>query len=170
VTHPVDVGSASDEQLMVMTGAGRQEAFEELVRRHQARVLQIAARAGALSDAEDVAQEVFWSVYRAAPRYRPEAQFSTWLYRIVVNACLSRRRGRVLPFRPQKAGRDPADRSGMVREAIEKLPERQRMAVVLHRFEGLSYKEVAQAMEITETAVESLLARAYRALRDLLKF
>jgi RNA polymerase sigma-70 factor (ECF subfamily) len=156
-----------DEELMLRAGRGDREAFDEIVRRHQDRVLRIALRYAARSEAEDIGQEVFLAVFRAAPRYRPEARFTTWLYRIVVNACLGMRRKRPPPG--QIPRREPAEETAQrVREAIARLPDRQRLAVILHRFDGLSYREVAAAMDLSETAVESLLARAYRALRESL--
>ena len=156
----------ADEELMVQIAAGRAGAFEALVRRHEERVLRIALRFAPQADAEDIGQDVFLSVFRAASRYTPRAQFTTWLYRIVVNACLSHRRR----MQPVPAPRpEPSDTADRVREAVGQLPERQRLAVILHRFDGLPHREIAAALDTTESAIESLLARAYAALRNLLK-
>jgi RNA polymerase sigma-70 factor (ECF subfamily) len=154
----------------------------ELVRRHQTRVVGLAFRVvGRWDVAEDIGQDAFLHVYRAAPRYWPEAQFTTWLYRIVVNLCLDvkrRDRRKPLPLPENPPTPTPADPSRplereelarRVQEAVAALPERQRMAVVLHRYEGLSYREVAAATGWSASAVESLLVRAYANLRQSLE-
>lgn len=161
-----------DAELMRRVSLGDREAFHSIVRRHQDRVLGLAARFASPSEAEDIAQEVFLSVYRSASRFRGDATFQTWLYRIVVNTCLNwKRRAKAVPFpdnaEPQAPEEDLSDIALRVREAIARLPDRQRVAVLLHRFEGMSYRQVAEAMGLSEEAVESLLARAYRALRRM---
>ena len=156
------------------------EALAELVRRHQHRVLQLAFRSvGDWHLAEDVVQEAFLRVNRAAPKYRPESRFSTWFYRIVVNLCLDelrrlQRRARVSAESladnpssiegPQHA-QEKAELHRAVHEAMNQLNERERLAVILHRFEGQSHGQIAEIMEASVSAVESLLVRAYRKLR-----
>ena len=135
-----------DVDLMLLVQRGDQRAFEELVRRHGRGVLNLVYRyLGDASAAEDAAQEVFVKVYRARKRYRPEARFSTWLYRIAVNHCLNEIRAR----RTQPAGSPPEenllgereavpvdaamrreDLRREVKEAVDSLPEHQRMAAI----------------------------------------
>lgn len=145
--------------------------------------------------AEELAQEVFLRVYRARSRYKPSAKFSTWLFRIATNLALnSLRDGRLrqvvempagakLPLRTAeteskgKAGEaaDPrptveqelmeAERLRAIREAIEELPEKQRLAVLLHKYEELDYAAIADILGCSESALKSLLFRAYEALR-----
>ncbi len=172
------VGSESDAERMARVARGDMDALGELVRRHQDKALALAFRMlGRWDLAEDVAQDAFLRVHRAAPRYRPEAKFTTWLYRIVVNLCRDqqRRAGRApAPLSedaPEPAAEPTADpleareRAARVRRALDRLPERQRTAVLLHRYEGLSHREVAEAMDASDKAVESLLVRAYAKLR-----
>lgn len=171
-------GERSEAELMAALAGGETAALGELVRRHQDKALALAFRMlGRWDLAEDVAQEAFLRVFRAAHRYRPEAKFTTWLYRIVVNLCHDQRRraGRApvlltedAPEPAAEPAPDPLEadeRAARVRRALDTLPERQRAAVVLHRYEGLSHREVAEAMDATQKAVESLLVRAYARLR-----
>jgi len=157
------------------------DAFEELVRRHGDRAYRVALTfVGDEQKAEDLAQEAFVKILEAADSYRPTASFTTYLYRVVANACLDYRKKKrprssaKLPDRMDRA-HGPAesltrkDRRKAVRRAINSLPERQRMALVLQYYEGLSYAETAEAMDCTESAVDSLLVRAKRKLRDRLE-
>lgn len=175
----------TDEQLVMQLGRGRMPALAELVRRHQRRALQLAYRSlGDWHLAEDVVQESFLRVNRAAAKYRPDAQFTTWFYRIVVNLCMDelrkrRRRAETTTEALSEAStsESPADREERmelhqaVHQALDKLNERERLAVILHRFEGHSHRQIAEITETTAAAVESLLVRAYRKLRaDLAPF
>ena len=168
----------SDEELVADVAAGDMAALGELVRRHQERVLSLAHRILLRWDlAEDVGQEVFLRIWSSAGDYQPTARFTTWLYRVVVNASLdARRRAKRQPaplaesFAGSPAG-DPPDRlvaeemAGSVAKAVSALPERQRIALVLHVYEGLRCREVAEVTGWSVSAVESLLVRAYAALR-----
>jgi RNA polymerase sigma factor (sigma-70 family) len=183
----------SDEELMLRIARGEREALRTLVERHGPHVHRLAARVlGDAEEAKDAAQDVFVAVFRGAAAYRPEARFSTWLYRVTVNRCLteleSRRtrrsaladlahRADELPAaRGGPAGdpaADPADEQLERRErlrrleaALHALPPRQQLAVALHRFEGLGYADVAAAMGCSVGSVESLLARAKTALLE----
>lgn len=168
----------NDAKLMALVATGEMAALGELVRRHQDRAVSLAYRiVGESHLAEDVAQDAFLHVYRAAPTYRPDAKFTTWLYRIVTNLCLdSRRRAGRAPAplpdpsvlsTPETAGSEAEakERAEMVRVAVGQLPDRQRAALVLHRYERLSYAEVAEITGWSESAVESLIVRAYATLR-----
>ena len=171
----------SDTELMARLAKGEVSAIGDLARRHQGRVLELAFRTlGHWDVAEDVAQETFLRVYRAARTYKPQAQFSTWLYRIVVNLCLDEQRRRAKAALPLEAvaseglpasQENPAERrelSELVRTAVQQLPDRQRMAVVLHRYDGLSHTQISEVTGWSESAVESLLVRAYGNLREKL--
>jgi len=173
----LETDPVSDEALMSALAAGDVAALGRLVERHQGRTLRLARRITANPDvAEDVAQEAFLRVYRAADRYRPSARFTTWLHRIVVNLCWDHRRrwrpaGELTAAEPETSPTDPAARladsemRAAVRQAVAALPPRQRLAVVLHRLDGRTMREVADLTGWTESAVESCLVRAYRQLR-----
>lgn len=171
----------TDADLVAAVAGGNLSALGDLVHRHQDRVLALAYRfLGCRHRAADAAQDVFLKIAHAAPRYTPDAAFTTWLYRIVVNRCLDevRRRGRTpLPMStvaadpPDDVGADPleaAETVEQVRAAIAALPDRQRTAVLLHRYEDLSHREIAEVTGWTPSAVESLLVRAYANLRKAL--
>jgi RNA polymerase sigma-70 factor, ECF subfamily len=178
-----------DEQLVRQFLAGEREAFSLLVRRHQERVMRVCLRLVlSPADAQDACQEVFIKIAERLHTYQPSAQFSTWLYRITVNHCLnvlrSRRRRRWLsPFSKEPTAvleiaapdDDPLqstekqERQQQVRRALAGLPEEQRLAVVLHRYEGLSYEEIAQVLQVSVSAVESRLHRAKQNLLRMLQ-
>jgi len=171
----------NDTELMTRLAAGDMAALGELVQRHQERVLELAFRTlGKWDLAEDVAQEAFLRVHRAAGNYKPKARFTTWLYRIVVNLCLDEKRRRarngtsledVTVEAQTEPNGDIAEKkeiAQLVRGAVNGLPERQRVALVLHRYEGLSHGQIAEATGWTGSAVESLLVRAYANLREKL--
>ena len=171
----------TDEQLMLKLSRQDMSALGELVQRHQQRVLELAFRTlGKWDLAEDVAQEAFLRVHRAAGSYKPKAKFTTWLYRIVVNLCLDERRrgarnGTSLDdviLEPQgKPDCDVTEKkeiAQLVRDAVNGLPERQRLTLVLHRYEGLSHRQIAEITGWSGSAVESLLVRAYANLREKL--
>jgi len=171
----------SDEQLVLEVGKGRTQALAELVRRHQQRALHLAFRSvGDWHLAEDVVQEAFLRVNRAAPQYRPDAKFSTWFYRIVVNLCMDelrklQRRAKLSDDalagdvssegNPQHA-QEVKELQQAVYEALDQLSERERLAVILHRFEGHSHGQITDIMDASVSAIESLLVRAYRKLRQ----
>ena len=173
----------TDEQLVSLVGSGNMPALAELVRRYQARALRLAYRTlGDWHLAEDVVQEGFLRVNRAAGRYRPDAKFGTWFYTIILNLCMDELRKR----QRQVGNMDVSDAAGIseqdnpshryqvrelqqaVREAIDKLNEREKIAVILHRFEGLTHSEIAEVNQESISAVESVLVRAYRKLREQL--
>ncbi len=184
-------------QLMLRVKHGDEQAFTQLVEQYQHRLVSIFAALlqGDEAAAEDLAQETFLRVYRARNGYQPTAKFSTWIYRIANNLASNSRRStgrrKEVPFTPADSGAlgmNPqeklvadksallpsrqADRSEMrklVLGALDALNERQRLAILLHKFEGLGYAEIGDAMELTEEAVKSLLARARDTLRGLLE-
>jgi RNA polymerase sigma-70 factor (ECF subfamily) len=181
-----------DDALMARAGRGDKSAFAVLVRRHLARATAIAQRIlGNRSDAEEVVQEAFLRCWQKAPDWQPaespgsaakageRAQFATWLYRVLTNLCLDRRR-RPQPVELEAAGeiadtRDDGfaqtERSEVgkrVAEAMARLPDRQRAALALCYYEDLGNIEAAAALDISIGALESLLVRGRRALRDSL--
>jgi len=183
-----------DEDLMRAAGAGDDAAFGVLVRRHQDRVYgTVYKMLGAYQcEAEDVAQQVFIKVHRAAARYRPEAKFTTWLMTICRNCVFTqlKKSGRhpTIPIDPvtsegeevESPWPDPEARSAdqMLQEkemrrtleaAMAELPELQRSALVLRQYEQMDYEEIARSLETTVPAVKSLLFRARDLLRQRLK-
>ena len=180
----MDPKELTDEQLMAATAKGGMAEFEELVRRHQQKAFALALRTlGQWDMAEDVSQDAFLRVLRSAKRYRPQAKFTTWLYRIVVNLCLDARRKTkhisvdISEFSGQLesssqdnpvAVLEAQERKKLVWDALETLTKRERIVVVMHRFQGLSHAEVASATGWSQSAVESLLVRAYQKLRKKL--
>jgi len=169
-----------DAELVAAVGAGDMAALGELVHRHQDKAVGLAYRVlGRWDSAEDIAQEAFLRVHRSARRFKPKAKFTTWLYRIVVNLCLDLRRrdARAPVAMPERLdlaaprGDDELEareRGEIVRAAVAELPRRQRVVLALHRYQGLSHREVAEATGWSASAVESLLVRAYARLRTRL--
>jgi RNA polymerase sigma-70 factor (ECF subfamily) len=170
----------SDHDLMARTAQGDGRAFRMLAERHAGRALRLARRIlGDEALAEDIVQDALLRVWTNAPRWRPEAAFRTWLYRVVVNLCLNaKRRPADLPLADGEQIADPglaADSQLEARErdrrlvaAIGALPERQRAAIVLSYHEGLSNAEIAAVLDTSVSSVETLLVRARRTLRTRL--
>lgn len=183
-----------DWDVLARVAEGDTESFAVLVERHQERLIRLCHRLlGDAEAARDAAQEVLLKAFRKAGSFKPRGQVYTWLYRIAVNHCLHRlRRRKLVRFLPlSEAGTsppgtsadvpdsafDPADdapdaarrlaareRWRRTRELIDKLPAGQRAVLVLAKFEGLSYREIAETLDITEGAVESRLFRAMQRL------
>ncbi len=168
-----------DLELMLGVRRGEEASFEELLRRYRGPLVNYFSRW--LRDpglAEDLAQEVFLRVYKARARYRPDARFTTWLYRIATNLALNALRDRRGMDAPTDSGNPRADaeqrlvladRARLIRQAIEQLPENQRAAVLLHKYQELDYRQIAKVLEVSESAVKSLLFRAYETLRARLE-
>ena len=187
--------SDSDVALMLRVRNGDMDAFRELIERHQRAVINTIHRAiGDAWEAEDLAQRVFIQVHRSAKRYKPTAKFTTWLFTITRNTILNehRRRNRhpsesldalQEPRESEGVGWQPADTStpdpsqdvierelqDKIAEAVRDLPEQQRTAVVLCRYEGLSYEEIADVLGCSVSATKSLLHRARLTLKEKLK-
>jgi RNA polymerase sigma-70 factor (ECF subfamily) len=172
----------TDLELLALTAADDQDAFALLVHRHQAKVFNLAFRFSRdRQDAEELAQEIFFKVWKYARTFRGQAAFSTWLYRLAVNTCLNHRRKNrnvpePLPLPGDLAAAGDAagaeivgrERQNLLDRALNALPARQKMAVVLALFEGKSYEETAAAMGTSLPAVETLLFRARRGLGQAL--
>ncbi|MCA8984210.1 MAG: sigma-70 family RNA polymerase sigma factor [Planctomycetaceae bacterium] len=188
--------SDPDVQLMLLVKQGDDEAFAELVETYQDRVISIFSNI--LDDpsmAEDLAQETFLRIYRARSGYEPQAKFSTWLFHIANNLVSNTRRkkkyrkeiqfgtGDTGPLSTRPPEKNLAEKSAlmparmldkdelqkMIRQAMETLNDKQRMAVLLNKFEDMSYADIAETLETTPTAVKSLLARARENLREYLE-
>lgn len=180
--------TVSDEELMDRLAGGDASAMEELMERYERSVLNTVYRfLGDAQRAEELAQEVFLTVYQQRRRYRPRAKFSTWLFRIVRNRCLNELRDRQKLFRhtaqPGEAIEHLADTKSVrpdqrimqaelettLNAALQSLPESQRLAFVLSQIQGFTYKQVAETLGVSVSACESLIHRARLALRDKLR-
>jgi RNA polymerase sigma-70 factor (ECF subfamily) len=170
----------ADSDLMARAAEGDERAFRALVLRHAGGALRVARRIlRNEAQAEDIVQDAFLRVWVNAPRWRPTAQFRTWLYRIVINLCLNaKRRPADLPLDAVAEPADPAggadaaledgERDQALADAVDALPPRQRAAIVLTYQEGLSNAEAAAALGTTVSGLETLLVRSKRALRAAL--
>src|SRR6266540_2759823 len=180
---------AEDVRLMGLVAQGDTSAFEEVIDRHQALVAGTAARMlGSNSDVEDIAQQVFIRVWKSARRYVPRAKFTTWLLKItrnlVFNELRRAKRRAQIPLQSDPGAEEiqlkdetnPAPDASLledelqraIEEAIMQLPESQRMALVLRRYEQLSYEEIAGVLDLSVPAVKSVLFRARTELRSRL--
>ncbi|MDP4583296.1 MAG: sigma-70 family RNA polymerase sigma factor [Verrucomicrobiales bacterium] len=179
-----------DVELMGKVGAGDIRAFEELVERHQRAVIgTVAKMLGNASDAEDIAQQVFVRIWKSAVRYEAQAKFTTWLFTITRNLVFNevRRRQRKptvsVDEREETTHRTVEDLQAVspddemlqteleeaIDRAIQGLPDKQRMAVVLRRYEEMPYEEIAAVLEMSIPAVKSLLFRARAHLKEALQ-
>ncbi|HXJ06809.1 MAG TPA: sigma-70 family RNA polymerase sigma factor [Candidatus Acidoferrum sp.] len=183
----------SDVQLMLDVKAGDERSFELLLQRYRTPLVNFLYRmVRAREEAEDLAQEVFLRVYRARKDYVPSAKFTTWLFRIATNLALNSvrdnryQRMEISLDAPVTVDAEDGDekaldiaekhpnieqylveeaRKKMIRHAIDKLPEKQRAAVLLHKYQELDYGDIAKILECSESALKSLLFRAYETLR-----
>jgi RNA polymerase sigma-70 factor (ECF subfamily) len=187
-------GELDDTALMLRVQAGDDSAFDLLVERFRRPMVGFMYRmAHNQAIAEELAQEVFLRVYRSRQSYAAEAKFSTWLYRIATNLALNHVRdtrnervhGGISLDEPDEDTGKPLDvadqhrsveedmlrreRMNAIRKQVESLPEKQRMAVIMHKYQEMDYREIAGALKMSESAVKSLLFRAYEALRVKLK-
>jgi RNA polymerase sigma-70 factor, ECF subfamily len=180
---------AEDVRLMQLVSGGDTRAFEELIERHQSLVAGTVARMlGSNSDVEDIAQQVFIRVWKSARRYVPRAKFTTWLLKItrnlVFNELRRSKRHALVPLQSEPGAEEfplkdeknlPPDASLLevelqqaIEDAIMQLPESQRMALVLRRYEQLSYEQIAEILDLSVPAVKSVLFRARTELRSRL--
>jgi RNA polymerase sigma-70 factor, ECF subfamily len=181
----------SDVQLMLDVKAGDDASFELLLRKYRTPLVNYLGRmTGDSATAEDLAQEVFLRVYRARSQYAPSAKFTTWIFRIATNLALNARRDgryrqmevsiqegnypedgqpRALEIPDQRPGAEQSllarDRVALIRRAVEELPDKQRTAVLLHKYEEMDYDQIAGILNCSESALKSLLFRAYESLR-----
>ena len=185
------VAMDQDLELMLRVQRGDAESFDALLARHRAPLIHFLVRmVRERALAEDLAQEVFLRVYQARRRWKPDAKFSTWLYRIATNLALNALRdakGTAAPTAPEdgkgenEAARLPdpgpsavermmsSERERAIRAAVESLPANQRAAVILHKYQDVDYRQIAKILGVTESALKSLLFRAYETLRERLQ-
>lgn len=184
----------TDLEVMLRVQAGDDAAFDYLVSKFRRPLVGFMYRmSGNQATAEELAQEVFLRVYRSRQGYRADAKFTTWLYRIAMNLAVNHARdtrreraGQVVSLEePDDSGNariDVADnrisaeqqmlqqeRVRAIRRHIQALPERQRMAVLMHKYQELDYREIGEVLALSESATKSLLFRAYGTLRERLK-
>jgi len=187
--------TASSENLMARSARGDRHAFEILVRRHQRSVLNFIYRfIGDRIAAEDLAQEVFLRSWQSAATYKPTAKFTTWIYRIAANLCINKQKSdrirRLFMVPPSRKGEEDmgnefsanhaakgpspedllleAERKRQILSALHQLPTNQRIALILKKYDGLSYKEIAGIIGCSVSAVDSLMVRAKRNLQKKL--
>ena len=188
VRYNVGAMTRSDVQLMLDVKAGDDASFNLLLQKYRTPLINFLFRMVRDSaTAEDLAQEVFLRVYRARKQYSPSAKFTTWLFRIATNLALNSVRDNrhrqmdvsidasveddeaplQLPARDMRIDEHmiERDRAEFIRQAISSLPEKQRAAVLLHKYEEMDYAEIAKILECSESALKSLLFRAYETLR-----
>jgi RNA polymerase sigma-70 factor (ECF subfamily) len=185
----------TNENLMGRVRLGNKHAFEVLIRRHQQSVLNFIFRfMGNRTDAEDLTQEVFLRIWKAAGTYKPEAKFTTWLYRIATNLCINKQRAiRIRRLfakshsQEQRRGSKDSfiigegaelltpedhlidsEQSVQLLNALNELPTSQRLTIVLKIYDEMSYQEISQIMDRSISAVDSLLIRAKKNLRKKL--
>lgn len=176
-----------DDDLVARARGGDRGAFEALLLRHQDRVYQMSCRLlGDREDALDIAQEIFLTIHRALPRFQERASFGTWLYRVTLNRCRDELRRRktvkhtqpasldsprdpASPLRGPHAGAEAHEAEELVTRALKGLPDDAREICVLRDIEGLSYEEIAEALEIPVGTVRSRLNRARALLREALR-
>jgi RNA polymerase sigma-70 factor, ECF subfamily len=188
VRYNVGAMTRSDVQLMLDVKAGDDASFNLLLQKYRTPLINFLYRmVRDTATAEDLAQEVFLRVYRARKQYSPSAKFTTWLFRIATNLALNSVRDNrhrqmdvsidapveedeaplQLPAREMRIDEHmiERDRADFIRQAIASLPEKQRVAVLLHKYEEMDYAEIAKILECSESALKSLLFRAYETLR-----
>jgi RNA polymerase sigma-70 factor (ECF subfamily) len=179
---------------MLRVAAGDESCFTYLVEKHHRPIINFLTRmVRNQAVAEEMAQEVFLRVYRSRESYRAEAKFTTWLYRIATNLAVNHARDTKhermaqniyldqpdpeTGTTPDVADSEPTvearlvetERMAAIRAQVMALPERQRMAVLMHKYQGLDYREIGEVLKLSESATKSLLFRAYQTLRETLK-
>ena len=183
-----------DADVMLKLSAGDMAAFDYLLAKYRRPIIHFMYRmVHNEAVAEELAQEVFLRVYRSRETYRAEARFSTWLYRIATNLGVNHARDTrheraastvYLDEPDSESGSTPdvadltpsaeanilrRERMAAIREHVMALPERQQMAVLMHKYEGMDYKQIGEVLKLSESATKSLLFRAYQTLREKLK-
>jgi len=189
-----DGSEHTDAQIMLAVAAGDEAGYNYLVSKYHRQIIHFLYRmVHNEAVAEELAQEVFLRVYRSRESYRAEAKFSTWLYRIATNLAVNHARDTKYERTAQTLELDAADaetgttpevadddlnveqtmlreeRMAAIRAQVAALPERQRMAVLMHKYQEMDYRQIGEVLKLSESATKSLLFRAYQTLRDRLK-
>ena len=184
----------TDAEVMLRVKGGDQSAFDYLVQKYRRPLVSFMYRmARNTAAAEDLAQEVFLRVYRSRASYEASAKFTTWLYRIATNLAVNHARdtrkdrpevtvsldepdeetGTTLDVADSTISAEEAlvrrERMLAIRSKVEALPERQKMAVIMHKYQQMDYKQISEVLKLSESATKSLLFRAYETLREQLK-
>jgi len=194
VSGEVRDDALSDAQIMLQVKAGDDSAFEYLVQKYRRPMVNFMFRmAHNNAAAEDLAQEVFLRVYRSRESYEASAKFTTWLYRIATNLAVNHARdtrherpentvsldepdeenGHTLDLPDRTPSAEETivrrERVAAIRQRVQALPERQRIAVVMHKYQQMEYRQIADVLKLSESATKSLLFRAYETLREQLQ-
>lgn len=189
-----DFGEMDDAAIMLELSAGNMAGFDFLIQKYRKPIIHFMYRmVRNQAVAEELAQEVFLRVYRSRETYRAEARFSTWLYRIATNLGVNHARDNrhernastvYLDEADSETGTTPdvadttpgaeanllrRERLNAIRQHVLALPERQRVAVLMHKYEGMDYRQIGDVLKLSESATKSLLFRAYQTLREKLK-
>jgi RNA polymerase sigma-70 factor, ECF subfamily len=192
--HDGDFGQMDDAAIMLELRAGNMAGFDFLIQKYRKPIIHFMYRmVRNQAVAEELAQEVFLRVYRSRETYRAEARFSTWLYRIATNLGVNHARDNrhertastiYLDETDSETGTTPdvadstpgaeanmlqRERLNAIRQHVMALPERQRMAVLMHKYEAMDYRQIGDILKLSESATKSLLFRAYQTLREKLK-
>jgi RNA polymerase sigma-70 factor, ECF subfamily len=192
--NAVELNRLTDAEIMQQAGAGDDAALDFLIAKYRRPIVNFMYRmVHNQAIAEELAQEVFLRVYRARASYRAEAKFTTWLYRIAANMAINHARDTKYErasssvyldetdedtgTKPDVADAHPlveqemlrAEQMRRIRKQVMALPERQRTAVVMHKFQDMDYKQIGEVLKLSESATKSLLFRAYQTLRERLK-
>jgi len=193
-TWTVDLSPTSDAAIMLRVAEGDEAGFNYLVEKYHRQMIHFLFRmVRNQAIAEELAQELFLRVYRSRDSYRAEAKFSTWLYRIATNLAVNHARDSkheraaknvYLDVPDEETGTMPEvaddkptveerllrdERRAAIRQHVVALPERQRMAVLMHKYQGMDYRQIGEVLKLSESATKSLLFRAYQTLREKLK-
>ena len=193
--HEIVTASDRDVQLMLDFQKGNENAFEEIIRLYDKKIINLVYRYLGVNYAfaEDLAQEVFLRIYRSRDSYKPKAKLSTWIFRIAINLCLNEQRNaKAIRFSELSASQDqhfeypsssymhgegelsPSDGLekkelvAQVKRAIDELPGKQKLAIILSRYELMSYDDIADALDCSVQAVKSALFRARESLKKSL--
>jgi RNA polymerase sigma-70 factor (ECF subfamily) len=187
-------GATTDADVMLRVKAGDESAFQYLVEKYRRPMVNYMYRtAHNAAAAEDLTQEVFLRVYRSRESYQATAKFTTWLYRIATNLAVNHARDTRHERPEQMVSLDEPDEStglsmdvpdssltveekilrrermAAIRQRVQALPERQRMAVIMHKYQHMDYRQIGEVLKLSESATKSLLFRAYETLRGQLK-
>ena len=189
-----DWNALTDAEIMLRVSEGDDQGFNYLIEKYRKPIIHFMFRmVHNQAVAEELAQEVFLRVYRSRQTYRAEARFTTWLYRIATNLGVNHARDTKHERAAQNVYLDQPDpetgttpdvadstpsvehdlvrneRMRAIRQHVMALPERQRMAVLMHKYQGMDYKQIGEVLKLSESATKSLLFRAYQTLRERLK-